>query len=218
MLKLLTNLLLVGVISAKEEVQIPSKEQQAAYLKQTTDAWEHQDAKERSEAPGGKSNRYFSYGSTLIPHKSKAHRGGEDAFVASDNFLAVADGVGGWVSNGIDSGQFSKRLVWDMKRLHGEDNGEELKNILVEAVKAHTRLGTSTAVLVKFDTQRQNFLKASNLGDSGYVIFRPTEKDGKYGLEKIFRTVSQQYSFNFPYQCGSDPKLPYAADDFEHEI
>ena len=88
----------------------------------------------------------------MIPHKSKAHRGGEDAFVATDNFLAVADGVGGWVNNGIDSGLFSKRLIWDMKRLHSEDNGEELKNILVEAVKAHSRIGTSTAVLVKFDT------------------------------------------------------------------
>lgn len=88
----------------------------------------------------------------MIPHKSKAHRGGEDAFVASDNFLAVADGVGGWVNNGIDSGHFSKRLIWDLKRLHEEDNSEELKNILVEGVKAHTRIGTSTAVLVKFDT------------------------------------------------------------------
>jgi len=83
-------------------------------LNQVKGEWKHQDPKPRTEKPGGTVNRYFSYGAKVIPHKSKEHRGGEDAWVATDKFLAVADGVGGWISNGIDSGQFSKRLVWDL--------------------------------------------------------------------------------------------------------
>ena len=32
----------------------------------------------------------------MIPHPSKAHKGGEDAFFANEKILMVADGVGGW--------------------------------------------------------------------------------------------------------------------------
>ena len=79
-------------------------------------------------------------------------------------------------------------MVWDIKRLHDQDNSEELKNILVESVRAHTRVGTSTAVIAKFDTSRPNILKTTNLGDSGYVLFRP--KEGSEGLDKVFRSES----------------------------
>ena len=40
----------------------------------------------------------------MIPHAEKVHRGGEDAWVATDKFLGMADGVGGWINQGIDSG------------------------------------------------------------------------------------------------------------------
>jgi hypothetical protein len=191
MKSLLVNLFLLGLIKAEEEPEVPTKAQQDAYLEQTKAQWVHQEPQARTETPGGLSSRYFRYGATAIPHKSKAHRGGEDAWLASDKLLGVADGVGGWINNGIDSGQFSKRLVWDVKRLHDEDNSEELKNILVEGVKAHTRIGTSTAVFAKFDTSRPNFIKTTNLGDSGYVLFRPKEEDGKFAVEKVFRSESQ---------------------------
>ena len=55
----------------------------------------------------------------------------------------------------------------------------------------------------------------TNLGDSGYMIFRP---DGQGDLEQIFKSKEQQYSFNFPYQCGTDAPLPTKAHDDEHEI
>jgi len=42
--------------------------------------------------------------------------------------------------------------------------------------------------------------------------------DADGNLTHIFRTKEQQYSFNFPYQCGTGAELPYAADDFAHEI
>jgi protein phosphatase PTC7 len=93
--------------------------------------------------------------------------------VADTKVLAVADGVGGWINQGIDSGLFSKALVWDIHRLHAENNSRELKNILVSAVKANKNTGSSTAVLAKFDTTRHDILKTTNLGDSGYVLYRP---------------------------------------------
>lgn len=46
----------------------------------------------------------------MIPHPEKAHRGGEDAFFNSSLLLAVADGVGGWNSHGIDPSKYSRFL------------------------------------------------------------------------------------------------------------
>lgn len=39
----------------------------------------------------------FKYGTSLLPHPEKAHKGGEDALYAEENVLLVADGVGGWI-------------------------------------------------------------------------------------------------------------------------
>lgn len=103
----------------------------------------------------------------------------------------------------------------DIKHLFDKNNAQELKAVLVQAVKANKNIGSSTVVLAKFDTTRENFLKATNLGDSGYLLLRP-EADGTF--THLFRTKEQQFSFNFPYQCGTGADLPYAADDLEHEI
>ena len=46
----------------------------------------------------------------MIPHKDKAHRGGEDAYYVSENLMAVADGVGGWADKGVDPGFYSREL------------------------------------------------------------------------------------------------------------
>jgi len=54
-----------------------------------------------------------------------------------------------------------------------------------------------------------------NLGDSGYMIVRKKEDQGH---DLIFRTTEQQHKFNHPYQCGTNYKLPYAAQDLKHEV
>ena len=127
----------------------------------------------QTETDGGVSNRYFRYGTSNIPHVSKKDKGGEDAYYASDKLLVVADGVGGWIMQGIDSGLFSKQLVADIGYFFNLNNAWELRHILVECVKVNKNTGSSTAVLAKFDTSRENYLKATNLGDSGYLILRP---------------------------------------------
>lgn len=127
----------------------------------------------------------------------------------------VADGVGGWATRGIDPGLFSKSLVADIKNNFDPNQAQELKKVLVESVKQNRATGSSTCVLAKFDTQRPNFIKTTNLGDSGYVLYRP---DSNGGLNQLFRSKEQQHSFNFPYQCGTGAELPYAAFDTEHEV
>ena len=53
--------------------------------------------------------------------------------MASDKLIAVADGVGGWASEGIDSGLFSKQLCKDIHKIfHSEKL--TLKQVLVKAV------------------------------------------------------------------------------------
>ena len=76
-------------------------------------------------------------------------------------------------------------MVKDIKLLFDVNNAQELKQVLVSAVKVNKKTGSSTCVLAKFDTSRENYIKTTNLGDSGYVIFRPNE-DGT--VSKIFRS------------------------------
>ena len=128
---------------------------------------------------------FFKFGASAIPHPEKQAKGGEDAWVASHNLLVVADGVGGWASRGIDSGIFSKALVSDIKMLFDVNEAQELKSVLIDCVKANTHTGSSTCVLAKFDTSRDTYLKTTNLGDSGYVLYRPNA-DGS--LEKLYRS------------------------------
>mmetsp|Transcript_13299 Transcript_13299/g.22585 ORF Transcript_13299/g.22585 Transcript_13299/m.22585 type:complete len:153 (+) Transcript_13299:45-503(+) len=106
------------------------------------------------EKQGGVSNRYFRFAASNIPHDSKKDKGGEDAWVAQEDFLVVADGVGGWANQGIDSGLFSKQLVTDIKLFYDKDNAGDLKEILIDAVKANKEIGSSTCVLAKFDTEQ----------------------------------------------------------------
>ena len=68
------------------------------------------------------------------------------------------------------------------------------------------QIGSSTAVLAKLD---KNKLKTTNLGDSGYYVLRPADDS----VEQVFKSKEMQYSFNFPYQCGTGAELPYDAFD-----
>ena len=81
----------------------------------------------RAEPEGGSSSSYFRYAVRNTPHDDKKDKGGEDAWVASNNLLVVADGVGGWANRGIDSGLFSKQLAADLKTNFDKDPSQELK-------------------------------------------------------------------------------------------
>lgn len=50
------------------------------------------------------------------------------------------------------------------------DPSLNLKKILIESARKNTFMGSSTCVLLKFDNRRDNTIKTTNLGDSGYII------------------------------------------------
>jgi len=89
--------------------------------------------------------------------------------------------------------------------------------VLTEAAKINNETGSSTAVLLKMDPENRKVLRTTNLGDSGYIIYRPEPVElGKF--KKMYRSKVQQYSFNFPYQCGTGSELPTEAKEKKHTI
>ena len=59
-------------------------------------------------------------------------------------------------------------------------------------------------------------MRTTNLGNSGYLLFRPS-KDGK-DLDFIYKSTPQYHPYKGPYQCGTGNELPYQADDTLHPI
>ena len=68
-------------------------------------------AGETAEAEEKKDN-YLKSAYVNIPHHKKTYKGGEDAWICTEQIVAVADGVGGWNSKGVDPGLFSRELAW----------------------------------------------------------------------------------------------------------
>ena len=50
----------------------------------------------------------FFFDTKNIPKPDKIANGGEDAFFALKSLLIVADGVGDWAEQGVDSGLYSR--------------------------------------------------------------------------------------------------------------
>lgn len=142
-------------------------------------------------------NYGFNVSVGSIPHPAKRHKGGEDAFFLYNNIycssVGVADGVGGWAEQGVDPGIYSRLLlsnVYDyINRWDGNNPEVVLKDALYYAKNKTTVLGSSTATILLL---KNGYLHTANLGDSGFLIIR----NGKIQ----FKSLSQQHSFNFPYQ------------------
>ena len=96
---------------------------------------------------------YFNAGVWLQPHYEKAHKGGEDAASMSSNVLCVADGVGGWISQGIDPAIYSKNLCKYIDAIvqKSDDYIEDPKQILIEAVAENRHIGSCTCVIAALD-------------------------------------------------------------------
>ena len=71
-----------------------------------------------------------------------------------------------------------------------KDPKENLKKILIESARKNTHMGSSTCVLLKFDDVRENTIKTTNLGDSGYIILWPSPKNCS-SLEIIYKSSEQ---------------------------
>ena len=84
-----------------------------------------------------------------IPHPDKVEQGGEDAWLAHDSLLVVADGVGGTIRLGYSSDLYSKELVHQIKLLHEEDKMKQTRQLLFQGRAANDQMGSTTCVLAK---------------------------------------------------------------------
>ncbi|KAL4197543.1 hypothetical protein AMTRI_Chr04g188770 [Amborella trichopoda] len=135
-------------------------------------------------------------GAVVLPHPSKALTGGEDAyFVANNSWFGVADGVGGWILEGINSGLYAQELMQNCLEFVSERGGlatTEPDQILIRSAARTRSPGSSTVLVAKFDGQ---VLRVANIGDSGFLVLR----NGSI----LRRSSPMVHAFNFPLQIGS---------------
>ncbi|PRP87400.1 Mitochondrial catalytic protein [Planoprotostelium fungivorum] len=140
--------------------------------------------------------------SSAVPHPEKAYKGG---FFVSDNGLAigVADGVGGWATQGVDPSKYSKSLMkWAKDKADQPITDNFTPQALMQYAydKCKGILGSSTACILVLKSEESK-LDSANLGDSGFMVIR----EGRV----IYRSMEQVKGFNFPYQLGAgSPDLP----------
>lgn len=159
----------------------------------------------------------FRTASANKPGLGKEAKGGEDAWFAGEELLAVADGVGGWNEQGVDPSKYSRKLMEHMTTFFKLDPvkfSESPKELLIRSAEANKEIGSSTFVLATID-QGKGLLKFANLGDSGFLIMRKN-KDGKY--DNFFKSEEQQHSFNFPFQVGTGGDNPSKAEELSFPV
>ncbi|KAL1208649.1 putative protein phosphatase 2C 80 [Cardamine amara subsp. amara] len=153
-------------------------------------------------------------GSCYLPHPEKEATGGEDAHFICDEeqAIGVADGVGGWAEVGIDSGLFSRELMfYSVSAIQEQHKGSSIDPLMV-LEKAHsqtTAKGSSTACIIALTDKG---LHAINLGDSGFTVVR----DGT----TVFQSPVQQHGFNFTYQLesGNSGDVPSSGQVFTIDV
>lgn len=146
-----------------------------------------------------------------IPKEDKNKPRGDDAhFVFLDKqTIGVADGVGGWFKEGIDGGEYARQLINNsFLFLHQEPKGKvNPKRVLQKAYDNTSAKGSSTACIV---TLSWNKLIAANVGDSGFLVIRKGYA--------VFRSTTQQRSFNCPYQLEKTRDDPSVAEEIEFGV
>lgn len=136
---------------------------------------------------------------------------GQDAFFvsragnSSNVAFGVADGVGGWADQGVDSADFSHGLCQKMAKVARELESPDQKNLWPQYIlgNAYQEIlrdgeidgGGSTACVATGGEEGN--LKVANLGDSGFIHFR---------LNAVHHFSNPQtHAFNTPFQLSVIP-------------
>ncbi|KAH7677707.1 Protein-serine/threonine phosphatase protein [Dioscorea alata] len=139
----------------------------------------------------------ISFGTHLIPHPSKADKGGEDAFFVSNfngGVFAIADGVSGWAVRNVNPALFSQELMANASCLVMDHEVNYNPQILLgKAHAATSSIGSATAIVAMLE--KNGTLKLANVGDCGLRVLRKGEV--------IFSTTPQEHYFDCPYQLSS---------------
>ncbi len=87
----------------------------------------------------------------IIPHDDKKHRGGEDAADSCDTLLTVADGVGSWITRGVNPGLFSADLTRRIVEYHQKEPEWDPVRLMFEGCKdaGEAHMGSATVVTLK---------------------------------------------------------------------
>mmetsp|Transcript_33926 Transcript_33926/g.75554 ORF Transcript_33926/g.75554 Transcript_33926/m.75554 type:complete len:348 (+) Transcript_33926:65-1108(+) len=157
----------------------------------------------------------MSFAAVNVPHPAKAKTGGEDSYFActSTRTFGIADGVGGWIEEGVDVGEYARHLMRyaheDLSRV-SLDQPANLREALLAAatrVRGQHVKGSCTALLGHLSGSTLGLL---NLGDSGALVLRPALRSIP-GHERpllvprlVFRSCEQTHYFNCPYQVSSE--------------
>ena len=140
-----------------------------------------------------------------IPHPRKAHRGGEDSYLVSsptNSTIAVADGVGGWESKGVNPRAFADEILTKTYRIV-KYGVKDPKYGLLSSFPQLSQIGSATFCMGKLD--QEGIFRVAYIGDSGFLIIR----DGNIFL----KSAEHQHQFNFPYQLGiGQDGLPHCND------
>eukprot|EP00392_Amoebophrya_sp_AT5.2_P019554 g20444.t1 len=140
--------------------------------------------------------RLFQGSKFGLPHPDKADKGGEDALMLTSKIIGVADGVGGWSRRGIDAGEYSRALLDHVEKISEKSNLSQPTRILRKAYdKCRPIIGSATICLVTL--QKDDSVIVTNVGDSGALIYRPSEN------RILFKSEEQVHDFNFPKQLGT---------------
>ena len=146
---------------------------------------------------------YLAHAAVMIPHDSKRPHG-EDAAAANSQMLIVADGVGGWASEGVDAGAFSRKLTHTLlsQKMEGSLK-QKMHQANLQTASQHLGSATCTALQLSSSSNSKNngigsVLETCNVGDSGYSIFRKHSEEWKL----LYTSPVGQKEFNFPDQLG----------------
>ncbi|XP_073060127.1 probable protein phosphatase 2C 55 [Primulina eburnea] len=145
-------------------------------------------------------------GSFYVPKNKPNKPLGEDwHFIDQEaQVIGVADGVGGFASRGIDSGQYARELMGNAAEIVKQRRFVNPNQLLQEAFSQSRLPGACTACIMAIEG---NLLKATNLGDSGYAVIR--------GGAVVYKSPAQQTKFNLPYQMERKKGGLELAEDLE---
>jgi protein phosphatase PTC7 len=135
---------------------------------------------------------------------------GEDNYILAYTeigiIVGVLDGVGGWSEQGFDSSAISRELANKVTQFYLEDPKQAPLDILNKAFKTVKDEGSvkvgSTTICFGIIDGKSGKLKALNLGDSWFGVFR---KDENARYKCIEQSKEQVYYFNAPYQLSIIP-------------
>ena len=151
---------------------------------------------------------------SYFPEKEKVAKGsiGEDGHCITTTAVGVADGVGGYAEQGIDSGIYARGLMTGVKEYYEARRGSYVEPLAALEHSFHNNraAGASTACVASVDGDKA--LRLLNLGDSGLMVWRyarstslgppaPLSVSETAKLwELTFATEPQTHAFNTPRQ------------------